>query len=79
MHKPPSKQAQEEEVLERPRPPSHKNDTSDSTAITRRALMLRMYTRTRRDVKNVEIQITLKVSSVQRSFNASLVISMSTS
>ena len=47
-------------------------------AITRRALMPRMFTRTRRDVKSVEIQITLKVSSVQpRSFN--LVISMGTS
>ena len=49
-------------------------------AITRRALMPGMYTRTRRDARSVEIQITLKISSVQqRNFNASLVISMDTS
>ena len=48
--------------------------------ITRRALMPRMYTRTRRDVRSVEIQITLKVSSVQqRHFSANLVISIGTS
>ena len=34
-------------------------------AITRRAVMPRMFLRTRRDVRSVEIQITLKVSSVQ--------------
>ena len=46
-------------------------------AITRGALMPRMVTRTRRDVRSVKIQITLKVSSVQpRSFNANLVIWM---
>ena len=49
-------------------------------AIIRRALMPGMYTRTRRDVRSVEIQITLEVSSVkQRNSNASLVISMDTS
>ena len=49
-------------------------------AITRRALMPGMFIRTRRAVRSVEIQITLKVSSVQpRSFNANLVISMGTS
>ena len=42
--------------------------------------MPRMFTRTRRDVKILEIQITFKVSSVQpRSFNANLVISMNIS
>ena len=42
--------------------------------------MPRMYTRTRRDARNGEIEITLKVSSVQqRNFNASLVIRMDTS
>ena len=41
--------------------------------------MPRMFTGTRRNVKSVEIQITLKVSGVQpRSFNANLVISMDT-
>ena len=61
----------------KPRPSSHKNDTSDRQAITRRDLMPGMYTRIRRYVKSVEIQITLKVSSVQpRSFNASLFISV---
>ena len=29
MYSPPSKQAQEEKTLLKPRPPSHKNDTSD--------------------------------------------------
>ena len=49
-------------------------------AITRRALIPRMFTRTRSDVRSVEIQITSKVSSVHpRSFNANLVISMDTS
>ena len=63
----------------KPRPPSHKNNTSDSKAITR-ASMSRLYTSTRRDVESVDIQSTLKVSSVQqRSFSACLVINMGTS
>ena len=48
--------------------------------ITRKTLMPRMSTGTRKDVRSVEIQITLKVSSVQpRNFNANLVTSMGTS
>ena len=48
--------------------------------VTRRPLMSRIYTRMRRDVRSLEIQITLKVSRVQpRISNASLVISMDTS
>ena len=44
-------------------------------AISRRALMQKMFTRTRRDVISVEIQITLKVSSYQpRNVNANLII-----
>ena len=41
--------------------------------------MPRMYTSARRDARSVDIQYRLKVSSIQqRSFNASLVISMDT-
>ena len=64
----------------KPRPPSPKNNTSEGNIVTRRALMPRIYTRTRRDTRSVEIQIALKVSSVQqRNFHASLVIRMDTS
>ena len=70
----------------KPRPTSHKmiqvtdNRYLHTTmVITRRALMSRMGTQTRRDARSVEIQYTLKVSSVtQRNFNASHVISMDT-
>ena len=56
----------------KPRLPSHKNDAS--------ALMHRVCTRTKRDAKCVEIQQTLKVTSVQqRNFDACVVISMETS
>ena len=42
--------------------------------------MTRMYTRTRKNARCVDIQITLKVSSVQhRNFNVCLVISKGTS
>ena len=79
MYRPPSKQAQEKEFFVKLRPSSHKNAASDRQTITRRALMPRMCTRKRRDVRSAEIQFILKVSSVQqRNFNASLVISMDT-
>ena len=49
------------------------------TVITKKALMPRMCTRTRRDARSVEIQYTLKVSSVQQSnFNANLATSVDT-
>ena len=62
------------------RPSSHMNDTSDRQSNYKKSLMPRMYTRTSRDVKSVEIQITLMVSSVQKwNFNGHFVISMGTS
>ena len=70
----------------KPRPPSHKKmQVTDNkhpyttTIITRRALMPRMLTRTRRDARGVEIQNILKVSSVQqRNISACLATSMDT-
>ena len=48
-----------------------------TTIITRRALMPRMFTRTRRDARSVEIQYILKVSSIQqRNISASVATSM---
>ena len=76
----PASKAKKRKPFVKPRPPSHKNDTSDRQSHYKKSFVLRMFTRTRRDVKSVEIQITLKVSSVQpRSFIANLVISMGTS
>ena len=63
MYRPPSKQAQDHPVT--------RMIQVTGKAITKRVLMPGMFIRTRRDVRSVEIQITLKVSSVQpRSFNA---------
>ena len=67
----------------KPRPPSHTlmqvTDNKDLHTTPRRALMPRMCTRTKRNVRSVEIHFILKVSSVQqRNFNASLATSMDT-
>ena len=84
-HRSPSKQTQEEEVF-------YESKTTQSqewckwghqcihttTIPTRKALMPRMFTRTRRDVKNVEI-LCMQVSSVQQGrINTSLATSMNT-
>ena len=64
----------------KPRPPSHKNDTSDRQHSYKKSFDTKNVYRNKGRCQNVEIQITLKVSSVQqRNFNASLVIIMDTS
>ena len=64
MYRPPRKKAQEKEVLcdalDHPvtRVMPMTGNPHATTIIIRRALMQRMCTRTRRDVRSVEIQIT---------------------
>ena len=78
----PASKHKKEKSFVKPRPPSHKNDNKylhTTTVITRKALMQRMFTRTRRDARNEEILYIMKVSSVQqRNISASLATSMGT-
>ena len=64
----PSSKNKQRKSFVKPRPPSHKNETSDRQHSYKKSLMPRMYTRTRTDVRSVEIQITLKVSSPAKKF-----------
>ena len=75
----PANEHKKRKSIVKPRPPSHKNYTSDRQSNYKKSFDSKNVYKTRRDVRSVEIQIILKVSSVQqRNFNASLVICMDT-